>query len=92
MAAGIDVTADAVLRREETHEIHILRLIQDINRGLQVAVHAAGVGEQAHFLAFETGEAAVTEHFDARLDHRCETAGLCLRTAAGAERQHRHGP
>ena len=92
VAAGIDVAADAVFRGEEADQVDVFGFIEDVDGRLEIAVDAAGVGEQAHFLAFESRETAVTQHFDARFDHRCGAAGLRLRAAAGAERQYRHGP
>ena len=88
MAAGIDVTADAMLRREKPHQVHVFGLEENVDGRMELAVDAAGIGEQAHLLAFQAREAAVAKHFDARFDHRSGVAGLGLRAAAGAERQH----
>ena len=41
---------------------------EDVDGGVQLAVDAGGVGDQADALAFQAGEMAVAEDFDAGFD------------------------
>ena len=68
LAAGVDVAADAVLRREQGDEVDFGGLEEDVDGALQVAVHPRGVREQADALALQAFEAALAEDFDAGLD------------------------
>ena len=71
LAAGPDVAAHAVLWRVEGHELDVGRIVEDLDGGAELAVHPGGVGDQADALAFQAGEIAFPQDFDAGLDPGC---------------------
>ena len=66
--ARMGIATHAVLGTKQCHEFDARRLVEDVNGALQVVVYAAGIGHQTHTLALQLGKAAVTQHFDTRLD------------------------
>ena len=86
--AGVGVPTDAVLRAEEGHQVHLRGLVQDVNGGTEVPVHAAGVGYKANALSNQFLEAVALKDLDA--GHDGFTGGLLgggLRVCAGGNRK-----
>jgi hypothetical protein len=65
MVSGIHVSAYAMLRAEEGHQVNLRSLEQDVNSAAEVAVYAAGVGNQAHPLAQQGFKTILYQHFQA---------------------------
>ena len=84
---GIYISPHPVFRAEEGHQVHLRRLEEDVDGGVQLAVHAGRVGDQADALAFQAREMVVTQDFDARLDARGGGGGRSRGGAAGYEEQ-----
>ena len=65
VGAGIGVAPHPVLGGKELLQPDFRRVVQDVDGGTEVPVHAAGVGHQADTFADEAFEAAGLQHFDA---------------------------
>ena len=66
--ACMGTAPDAMLGPVEGHELHVGRIVEDVNVRHKVTVYARGVGDKSHALAFQQFEAVGPEHFDACLD------------------------
>ena len=62
------IPPDAVFGTEEADQPDAGRLEEDVDGGAQLAVHPAGIGQQADLLALEDVEAARFQDFDAGFD------------------------
>ena len=71
IVSGIGVPPYAVFRSEKFHQIDVGSAEQDVDSGSQVAVHAAGIGNQSDLLSNETFEAPAFQHFDSGPDTNC---------------------
>ena len=68
LSACIDIAAHPVFRAVKRHQIHFGSLLQYLDGGHQLAVHPAGIGQQAHAFAFENVKSPVPEYFHPRFD------------------------
>ena len=70
MVARMLAAAYAMLGAVERHQVHFGRGGQYVDGAHQIAVHAAGVGNQADTLAFQRGKVVLYQHFKAGFYHR----------------------
>jgi hypothetical protein len=75
MVSGIYVSAYAMLRAEEGHKVHLRGLEEDVDGTAELAVYAAGVGNEAHPLTQQGLEAVLYQHFQAGGHLGTETQG-----------------
>ena len=64
MVAGMHVAAHTVLGCVQSHQLHSGSLVEDVDGGAQVIVHAGGVGDQPHALALQRREVLVAQHLN----------------------------
>ena len=69
MVSGPDISADAVLGPIKGHQVHLRRLVENVDGGTDVPVYTRGVGDQAHAFALQFLEAVALQHFQAG-EHR----------------------
>ena len=63
--AGMGIAPYPVLRAEEGDQLHPRSAVQDVDGGVEVAVHARGIGHQPDALALQLLEAVGLEDVDA---------------------------
>ena len=68
MLAGVGIATDPVLGTEEGDQLHSRGTVQDIDGGIEVAVHARGIGHQPDALALQLLETVGLQHVDAGED------------------------
>ena len=66
--AGVGIATDPVFRAEEGDQLHSRSAVQHIDGGVEVAVHAGGIGHQPDALALQLLEAVGLEDVDAGED------------------------
>ena len=64
----MDVAADAMLGREESHKFHAFGIVEDVDGAFEIIIYAGRVGDKSHTFAFEAFEATVAQHLHARFD------------------------
>ena len=78
-----------MLRRKQDLQLDAGGIEQDVDRGAELAVDAAGIGKQAYLLALQAFETGLLEHFDAG-EHfgggRDGLGGACLGSVGGLSR------
>ena len=62
------IAPDPVLRTEEGDKLHPRGAVQDVDGGVEVTVHARGIGHQPDALALQLLEAVGLEYVDAGED------------------------
>ena len=66
--AGVGIATYPVLRAEEGDQLHPRSAVQDVDGGVEVAVHARGIGYQPYALALQLLKAVGLEDVDAGED------------------------
>ena len=66
--ARVGIAPDTVLRAEKGHQLYSWRIVEDIDGGVEVAVHARWIGHQSDAFALELFEAVGLEDVNAGED------------------------
>lgn len=61
------ITAYAMFRTVECHEIHVRCFVQNIDGGFHVIIYSRRIGNQSHTFTFQAFEVLFFQHFDAGL-------------------------
>ena len=82
--ASVGIAPDPVLWTEEGDQLHPGDAVQDVDGGVEVAVHAGGIGHQPDALALQLRETIGLKDIDAGADP------LCLCRADKGEKGHQY--
>ena len=75
MVTCVYIAAHTVLWTVEGHEINVFGFPEDVNGGLELAIHASGVGGQTYAFAFQKFETVFAENLNTCFNFRCAHTG-----------------
>src|SRR5690554_6784019 len=78
-----NLTPDAMFRGKKRGKMHVFSIVEKINSGDKIAVHASGIGDKTYAFAFERVEIPAFKHFKSGFYLRA--VGQLGRSATGAQ-------